>query len=170
MLELLAERDLDDITVADLVARADVNRSTFYQHFADRHALLADAIDAAMTQDRATLPDLPTELGSEPPTALLQYLRHFDEHATAYARVFGDHGSPLAVARLQARVAELAAEGIEQSGSGVFEGMPVRVAAAGLAGSVIAVLGEWLAHDPRPDVQTAAEWIWRVLAEPGATR
>jgi AcrR family transcriptional regulator len=169
MLELLGERDLDDITVADLVARADVNRSTFYQHYEDRHALLADAIDAAMTQDQATLPPLPGEVGCEPPSALVHYLQHFEAHARLYARVFGDHGSPLAVARLQRRVAELAAEAIEESGDGVFEGMPVQVAAAGLAGSVIGVLGAWISHDPRPDVQTAAEWIWRVLSEPGAS-
>lgn len=168
MLALVAERGLDDVTVADLVERAEVNRSTFYQHYEDKHALLADAVDAAMSADQATLPPVPSELDENPPESLVRYLRHFETHATVYATIFGDHGSPLTVARLQERVAELAREAIEASETQPFAGMPAQVAAAGLAGSVIGVLGTWIAMEDRPDVETAAEWIWRVLSEPGA--
>ena len=168
ILALVAERGLDAVTVADLVERAEVNRSTFYQHYEDKHALLADAVDAAMSADQATLPPVPRDLDDNPPESLVRYLRHFESHAAVYATIFGDHGSPLTVARLQARVAELAQEAIEASETDAFAGMPVRVAAAGLAGSVIGVLGTWIAMEERPDVETAAEWIWRVLSEPGA--
>lgn len=45
-LELLREKSIDKITVTDIVARADINRGTFYAHYDDidslRKAVWAD--------------------------------------------------------------------------------------------------------------------------------
>jgi len=40
MHELLHEKDLSDINVQDITARADLNRATFYKHFLDKYDLL----------------------------------------------------------------------------------------------------------------------------------
>ena len=41
-LELLEERDLDKITVIDIVKRADVTRSTFYVHYPDMYGIIEE--------------------------------------------------------------------------------------------------------------------------------
>ena len=41
-LELLEERDLDKITVIDIVSRADVTRSTFYVHYPDIYGIIEE--------------------------------------------------------------------------------------------------------------------------------
>src|ERR1700722_7186317 len=41
---LFLERRYDHIKVADIIERADVGRSTFYEHFADKEAILAESI------------------------------------------------------------------------------------------------------------------------------
>lgn len=41
-LELLEERDLDKITVVDIVNRADVTRSTFYVHYPDIYGIIEE--------------------------------------------------------------------------------------------------------------------------------
>jgi AcrR family transcriptional regulator len=38
--ELLAERGYDGMTVADIASRADLNRATFFRHFADKREVL----------------------------------------------------------------------------------------------------------------------------------
>lgn len=43
-MELMAERSFQAITVQDLTSRAMVNRSTFYDHFVDKYALLESAL------------------------------------------------------------------------------------------------------------------------------
>ena len=48
LLALAREESLDAISVADIAARAGVHRSSFYQHYADKETLLADAIDSAV--------------------------------------------------------------------------------------------------------------------------
>ena len=41
-MELLKEKKLEKITVTDIVNRADINRSTFYAHYADVRALMEE--------------------------------------------------------------------------------------------------------------------------------
>ncbi len=41
---LLNEKELQDITVQDIAARAGVNRATFYAHFTDKYALLNESV------------------------------------------------------------------------------------------------------------------------------
>ncbi len=167
LFELLRTRELEAVTIADIVEHAGVNRSSFYQHYSDKDTLLADAIDTAFDADGALLPPLMDLLETDAIAAIVTYLAHFEDNIDVYARVFGEHGSLVAVARLQAHVAALAREGIQHSRTQVFDGMPLDVAAAGIAGSVVAVIGAWIALTPRPGVEVAAEWIWRVLMGPG---
>ena len=165
LLELARDRELNDIAVADIVDRAGVNRSSFYQHYPDKETLLADALDAAVARAGAELPDLTGPIEG-PPAALLSYLRHLDEHADVYRRVLGEHGSPVVTERLRARIEAAVSETIQQSSAHVFPGLPVDVVAAGIAGSVLGVLSAWVTRDPRPSPETAGEWVWRILLGP----
>ncbi|MEO8529158.1 MAG: TetR/AcrR family transcriptional regulator, partial [Pseudolysinimonas sp.] len=129
LFELARERELDDISVADITERAGVNRSSFYQHYADKDTLLADAIDAAVESAEAGLP-IPIDLTPDPPDILVRYLRHVDENAAVYRRIFAARGSGVAVDRLRARVEIVAAAGIE--GADLPTTIPRDVLAAGL--------------------------------------
>lgn len=170
LLELARERGLDEISIGDVVERAGVNRSTFYQHYTDKETLLADALDAAAEEAGADLPSL-HETPPEPPEVLVSYLRHLDANAALYRRVFGEHGSAVVVARLRTRLEAIVADGIARAeGAGFYGDLPRDVVAAGVAGSVMGVLGVWLAREPRPSAEVAAEWLWRVLLGPAANR
>ena len=63
LLDLVRDRDLDGITVADIVERAGVTRSSFYLHYTDKDGLLADALDAFAEAEGAELPALLELLG-----------------------------------------------------------------------------------------------------------
>jgi AcrR family transcriptional regulator len=167
LLELAHDRPLDDITVGDIAERAEVNRSSFYQHYTDKDALLADALDVAIEATGAGLPEI-IEPSEGPPPALLEYLSHIDANAALYRRALGDHGSPAVMARLRARIEQIIRDAIGRSPAGGFEGVPVDIVAAGIAGSALGVVEAWLALDPRPPVETAVDWLWRVLLGPGA--
>ncbi len=167
LLTLAQESPLDDITIGTIVERAGVNRSSFYQHYADKDTLLADALDAAETDAGARVPALDGPLPLEPPADFVAYLRHFETNATLYKLVLGERGSSVAAARLRSRLEAAARDGVVASGTTAFEGLPLDVVGAGIAGSAIAVIETWLAREPRPPVETAAGWVWRVLIGPG---
>src|SRR6266542_2468497 len=87
LIELVAEQDLSEIGVADVVDRADVSRSTFYDHYRDVHEL-AEAACASMIDDLlASLttvdpaPAKPSDPRENPNPALTAFFTHFAEHA-----------------------------------------------------------------------------------------
>src|SRR5215472_15293613 len=50
LIDLVGERDLSQVSVADVADRADVSRSTFYDHYQDVHEL-AEAACTSMLDD-----------------------------------------------------------------------------------------------------------------------
>ncbi|WP_326027566.1 TetR/AcrR family transcriptional regulator [Staphylococcus pseudoxylosus] len=44
-IKLLAEKELERITIQDITTLADVNRGTFYLHYEDKYILLSDIED-----------------------------------------------------------------------------------------------------------------------------
>lgn len=44
-IKLLAEKELERITIQDITTLADVNRGTFYLHYEDKYILLSDLED-----------------------------------------------------------------------------------------------------------------------------
>jgi AcrR family transcriptional regulator len=165
LFELARERPLENITVGDIAERAEVNRSSFYQHYADKETLLADALDAAADEAEASLPEA-VEIGEAPPDAVAAYFAHIADNAELYRRVLGDHGSAVATARLRQRVERIVSDEIRRSDTVDYPDLPIDVVAAGITGSVLGIIGSWLGRDPLPPPETVAGWVWRVILGP----
>ena len=58
LIDLIAEKGFDAVTVGDIAERAMVNRSTFYRHYPDKYALVTNIFEDAVDQ-------LVSELGQE---------------------------------------------------------------------------------------------------------
>lgn len=54
MIELMAEKAFDDITIQDIADRADVNRGTIYLHYTDKFNLLDKLMEEHITKLRET--------------------------------------------------------------------------------------------------------------------
>jgi AcrR family transcriptional regulator len=85
---LAHERRVDEITVGDIVARAEVSRQVFYQHFRDRDDAVATAFTAAFAAATAddTAPDTPGTAVD----ARARILRLFDfaaQHRSMYRNI-----------------------------------------------------------------------------------
>jgi len=53
-MELLSEKEFQAISVQDITERAEINRSTFYAHYVDKHALLETCIAQTFRQELET--------------------------------------------------------------------------------------------------------------------
>ncbi len=166
LLDLARENDLDDITVADIVERAEVNRSSFYQHYSGKETLLAEALEGALASVSDSLMASPPSGDDGPPAELFLYLAHIADNAAVYRRVLGDHGSALVAARLREQIQHIVRDAVAAANPGAFAGLPLDVVAAGIAGTALGVLTAWLSRDPLPPVETGVEWMWRVLIGP----
>ena len=167
LFELARERAIDDVSVSDIAERAGVNRSTFYQHYSDKETLLADALDIVAEEAGAQLEGI-DHWSDEPPQALLDFLAHIEAHAALYARVFLEPGYGVVVARLREHVRAVVEDIAGQSEPQVAN-VPLEVVAAGVAGSIVGVIGAWLEREPRESPDEAARWVMAVILGPAET-
>lgn len=84
ILELMEARELDRITVKDICAAADVNRSTFYAHYEDSHQLLHEIENDMLER----MPELPIPYANMPDQQGLQRLSEFLLYVQGNARLY----------------------------------------------------------------------------------
>jgi AcrR family transcriptional regulator len=158
LIELVAEQDLPQISVADVVDRADVSRSTFYDHYRDVHEL-AEAACTSMIDDLiASLtaidpgPANPSDPRDDPNPAVTAFFTHFAEHAGLYRSLLGPNGSARVIEHVRlrttaaARVSPLlpATDDPPQRGAADPSDVPRDVPAAFVAGALLGVATDWL--------------------------
>lgn len=162
---LARERGFEHVAVSDIAERAEVNRSTFYQHYADKETVLADALDRVAAEAGARL-DAPLLLTDGPPEPLVAFLAHIDEYADMYKLVFSGTGSGVMLARLRRRVRDALEVALVAAQRVAPMAAPADIVAAGVAGSIVGIIGAWLEIEDRPSARAAAEWIWGVSVLP----
>lgn len=77
--ELMQEKPLDKISVTDVVRRADINRGTFYAHYADVSDVLEHQADEACQALRQTLDENLSPGGKPDPAVVLRQIQHLLE-------------------------------------------------------------------------------------------
>lgn len=78
LVDLLQEKPLDKITVTDVVNRAQINRGTFYAHFADVPDVINHLIMGIFSKIREAIAEEPKQL-NEIPHVLLKRIQHILE-------------------------------------------------------------------------------------------
>ena len=82
-IQLLATRNLEDITISQLTKKAGVNRSTFYLHYLDKQDFLEQLKEETITTVRMIL----RKETSYPKEALEAILSYFQENSAFFAEI-----------------------------------------------------------------------------------
>jgi len=107
LLELIVERGWDDFSVQDLCERANVGRSTFYLHFADKDDVLSGAFADLGNELRAQL----ARPGGRQPLAFSRgLLDHAHDHLRVYRALVGRRAAHVVQSKMRALVYELVRE------------------------------------------------------------
>jgi AcrR family transcriptional regulator len=154
LVNLILERGWDDISVQDVCDRADVGRSTFYTHFADREDLLLSGFNDLKKALRAAR-------GLGDPRRALRFSRGLLLHAADNRRLFralvGKRSGQAVLQRFRELVLDLTAEELPARLTGVERTMTAHY----LGGAFIELLTWWL--DARSvDVDVVEEAVQRL--------
>jgi AcrR family transcriptional regulator len=152
--DLIVERRFDEIGVADIAARAQVSRSTLYQHFAGKSGLLTASIAVPFARLAATL-------GDEDNTRdLPSLLEHFWGNRALGRVLFSGAARHKVIAVLVDQIERgLKSRGYAKRGRLI---LPVRLAAVQLAEMLLAPVTAWLAGESRCSVEALAHALRRV--------
>lgn len=142
MAALLVERTYADITVSDIVARAEVSRATFYLHFGAKEDLLAHVLDGLFETLDLDLSLLMTESSLAEAVGVAVF-RFSHDHGPVLTALANTGANGVLAMRTETYVHELMQSFAEKLGVTVDEGK-LRLAAAFLAGAAAQLLLGWL--------------------------
>lgn len=120
LLQLLQEKPVKHITVTDVCARADINRSTFYLHYKDVYDLLDQMESDLIGEMGNTFLSVPDE---SPEAHIVAMLRIIAAHRELCLAILSDHGNPQFVKRL----GQMTREGFLHHWRGMFPKAPERL-------------------------------------------
>ncbi len=141
LVELMMEKGYEAISVKDIIEHADVGRSTFYSHYADKEELFVSQLDRLVellsqhvTQDT---PD-----GGNPFFPSLGLFIHIKEQWKLYRILAWGSGVDLLTRHLQKSLSEKIQERLSAGGQ-TYE-VPLPVMANFLSGSFLSLVTWWL--------------------------
>ena len=154
LFSLIAERGWDGVNVQHVCERADVGRSTFYTHFADREDLLLSGFD-----------DLKIELRAGDPRPL-GWVRGLLEHVAQNRRLARLLTARRGAPPVRKRITRLVVALIEEDLATLAPPSPTRSGAAHfLAGALVDVI-LWRLEDGTPLSEDELEALFQRLSAP----
>ena len=136
--ELLREKGYSAITVSDIIARANIGRSTFYSHYRDKDDLFVNELDRVIELLNHRIP----HQEGMPFFPSLGLFQHVGEEYQLYKALVWTPGIDLLIKHLQASLSHRIEEGLQKSGRD-FD-VPLPVLASFIAGSFLTLLKWWL--------------------------
>jgi AcrR family transcriptional regulator len=144
---LIHEKSYDTIVVKEILARANVGRSTFYTHFRDKNELLESGIRDVLRASEATSPMRSTGL----PDWILRFSLPVFEHIERYRNAGDSHvdaqGQTVVHEHLQRVLVELIADDLRQAGrcgQETVHQVPCDLLARHVGSTFVLVLNWWV--------------------------
>ena len=176
LIELVAERNFDAISVGDIAERAMVNRATFYRHYQDKYDLMEKIFGDMLNQMVQSIgPNiLPVNKinFNKKPVHFIKIFEHIDQNHKIYEALLGPRGNPLFAARLRDRIMMVVQEREELreksfSGQGYSPkgtNPPIEVVMACVANLLVGMISWWLENGRPYTPEQMASWVIRFMA------
>lgn len=185
LIDLMAEKGFDAITVGDIAERAMVNRATFYRHYTDKYALVTSMFEDVVVQaiqeigpplqslkdlDWLSKDDLSS--ASAPPHEIVGFtaiFEHVARHSKLYRNMLGKQGSSWFAAKIRDYITEVLRQRIQESRhAGIrkkddLPSLPEEVATTCLANWLVGMLTWWLESNMASSPEQVAIWCLRFI-------
>ena len=159
-LALIGDRRYDDVSIGEIAQAAGIGYATFFRHYRDKDALLADIADGLITETMDKL--APLALAAESRVAALTLCRFVADRRSIF--------TPLLVGGARNAIREeILARSIRQvdlSQTAKVSWMPESLSAVHMVTSVITIIGWWLEHGTDRSAEEMSVIIDRLVLAP----
>jgi len=140
LLELMMEKGYRAVSIKDIIDRANVGRSTFYAHYADKDDLFESQLNRMIEM---LIQHTPQSMGETNPFfPSLGLFQHVQQQWKLYKLLSWEAGNSLHINHLQKTITDRIEQRLLEGGQ-TFE-LPIPVLANFLAGSLLSLLKWWL--------------------------
>lgn len=165
LMALLAEQELESISVKDICDRAMVHRTTFYKHFEDKYDLLLKGM-REIYEGLAAEADLPAEAFSsaDAPPVFVGFFEHVEKHQGFYRLMLCGDGVGRVQGLLRGYLVELCETRLQKVAQTLqAPGVPVPLLARFCAETVLSSASWWLEGDLAYSSEKMACYVQRLL-------
>ena len=177
LLELIKEKDYDDISIEEITQRADVGRTTFYLHYKDKEDLLMEEFSAIMYERAHALSEIPFSVWlpvsdedlekNKTLQPLLLVFEHIRENSELYYLLLKSTNS----SKIFERIRNISADAIvkfveakqETDPIPPLSEVPIDFFAAFFSGSLLSVANWWLKEDMRHTPEEVSNMFRRLI-------
>ncbi len=163
LVNLILERGYEEVTVQDVLDRANLGRSTFYAHFRSKDDLLFSGFE----QFAASLHARPQDsMGGGPADFSLHLFRHVAQRRRLLKALWGHQGSRAIMKRSEAAMGAVLRRQIEHLARDQSPSVPLDIVTHYVASSLMALITLWLDRD-LPYTAEQMDAMFRQLTMPG---
>jgi len=169
LVRLAREKPYDAIAVKEILARANVGRSTFYTHFADKD----DLLDSGVHEMLAAIDRRPRS--GDVIERIVGFARPLLEHIDGHRRRPGPQMAPESRSAMHGRLQDVLVDIIQEDVAAVVHGrqptvvIPAELVALHVASTFVLVLN-WWADTNAPLAPVEVDARFRALVEPALLR
>src|SRR5215216_6236801 len=160
LLELIKEKNYDDISIEEITERADVGRATFYLHYKDKEDLLLEEFSEIVLKRAQVLSEIPFSAwlpvpedskDDKPLQPLLLVFQHIHENSELYYLLLKSANSSRIVERIRKVSMEAIVKFVETKMQNdpiplLFE-VPIDFFAAFFSGALLSIVSWWIKED-----------------------
>lgn len=157
LINLILEKGYEDITVQDIIDRADVGRSTFYAHFLDKDDLFIKGFEhlrSLLEEEQSRLTQLQISQKSDRAEAkkklefTLILFEHVQSQARLYKALVGKRSGELLRNQFHKIIGDLICEQLSaQALHSKIKEIPLEITVEFMASTLISLVTWWLDHE-----------------------
>ncbi|HKJ39597.1 MAG TPA: TetR/AcrR family transcriptional regulator [Anaerolineales bacterium] len=183
LLDLIKEKDYDEISIEEITERANVGRTTFYLHYKDKEDLLMEEFSTIMYERAQALSEIPFSVwvpASEEDLKknialqpLLLVFDHIHNNSELYNLLLKSTNSSKIIERIRKistdAIVKFVEAKMETDPIPLLSEVPIEFFAAFFSGALISIVSWWIREDMRHSPEEVTN-MFRSLFFSGATR
>ena len=183
LLDLIKEKDYDEISIEEITERANVGRTTFYLHYKDKEDLLMEEFSTIMYERAQALSEIPfsvwvpvseedlkKNIALQP---LLLVFDHIHNNSELYNLLLKSTNSSKIIERIRKistdAIVKFVEAKMETDPIPLLSEVPIEFFAAFFSGALISIVSWWIREDMRHTPEEVTN-MFRSLFFSGATR
>lgn len=163
LIQLVAEKAFDSITVKDITDRATLNRATLYLHYEDKFDLLDDVFHTLIGDLTSLPPPRPNRQDQfDAGAQVVRIVDHIAEHSRFYQALLGRSGVPIFIDQVRAYIEDVVLAWVNAlQPDDRQQRVKSDVVVTYVASACLGVIVWWLAHDMPYESEQLGEQILR---------